>query len=223
MRSATDIKRHVLDEFVNSEALVTRADDLGYRVSDQELLDGDGAGSRVPSGRQIRLRRTRSRCSRPQGRSIARDRGAVPARREAAAARYGASARRASSTATELKRLRALTRQQRELAWLTLPAAKYAAEATPDDAAIKAYYDAHKSQYMTPETVNLRYVEISLADLAAKVQRRRRAAQGLLRGAEGQDARALRAARAAPRAPHSAAGRRIRRTMRRSRPRPRRS
>ena len=41
--------------------------------------------------------------------------------------------------------------------------------ATPDDAAVKAYYDAHKAEYMTPETVNLRYVEISLAQLAAKV------------------------------------------------------
>src|SRR5580658_1021355 len=33
-----DIKRRVMDEYVNSEALVTRADKLGYRVSDQELL-----------------------------------------------------------------------------------------------------------------------------------------------------------------------------------------
>jgi peptidyl-prolyl cis-trans isomerase D len=73
------------------------------------------------------------------------------------------------ATQTELKQVRALTRQQRELAWLTVPAARYAAEATPDDAAVQAYYDAHKSEYMTPETVNLRYVEISLADLATKV------------------------------------------------------
>src|ERR1035438_4514183 len=33
-----EIKKHVLDEFVNSEALVSRADDLGYRVGDQDLL-----------------------------------------------------------------------------------------------------------------------------------------------------------------------------------------
>src|SRR5271155_2387671 len=33
-----EIKKRVLDEYVNSEALVTRADELGYRVSDQELL-----------------------------------------------------------------------------------------------------------------------------------------------------------------------------------------
>ena len=75
-------------------------------------------------------------------------------------------------TATEFKQLSALTRQQRELAWLTVPAAKYAADATPDEAALKAYYEAHKAEYMTPETVNLRYVEISLAELATKVQRR---------------------------------------------------
>jgi peptidyl-prolyl cis-trans isomerase D len=48
-------------------------------------------------------------------------------------------------------------------------AAKYAAQATPDEAAIKAYYDAHKSSYMSPETLNLRYVEISLDALAGKV------------------------------------------------------
>ena len=73
------------------------------------------------------------------------------------------------ATPTELKQIRALTKQQRELAWLTLSAAKYAASATPDDAALKAYYDAHKAAYMTPETVDLRYVEISLAQLASKV------------------------------------------------------
>ena len=33
-----EIKRRVLDDYVNSEALVTRADKLGYRVSDEELL-----------------------------------------------------------------------------------------------------------------------------------------------------------------------------------------
>src|ERR1700689_2840941 len=35
-----DLKRHVLEEYVNSEALVTRADDLGNRVPDPQLLPG---------------------------------------------------------------------------------------------------------------------------------------------------------------------------------------
>src|SRR3984957_11179938 len=33
-----EIKQRVLEQYVASEALVTRADDLGYRVSDAELL-----------------------------------------------------------------------------------------------------------------------------------------------------------------------------------------
>src|SRR3984885_890617 len=33
-----DIKMRVLDDYVNSEALLTRADKLGYRVTDQQLL-----------------------------------------------------------------------------------------------------------------------------------------------------------------------------------------
>jgi peptidyl-prolyl cis-trans isomerase D len=96
---------------------------------------------------------------RAQGRSIAEIEALF--RRDVKLRQLDTALASASSFATRanLKRLRALTRQQRELAWLTLPAAKYAAEATPDDAAVKAYYDAHKSEYMTPETVNLRYVE----------------------------------------------------------------
>jgi peptidyl-prolyl cis-trans isomerase D len=74
------------------------------------------------------------------------------------------------ATAAELKRLSALTRQQREVSWFTVSAAKYSAETTADEAQIKAYYDAHKAQYMTPETVNLRYVEISLSALEANVK-----------------------------------------------------
>ena len=118
---------------------------------------------------------------------------------EAAPARLGADAVELRDCRPRLKEIRALTQQQRELAWLTVPAEKYAAEATPDDAALKAYFEAHKADYMTPETVDLRYVEISLGSLAAQGERRRCAAQNLLRRAEGQDAGALHAARAAPR------------------------
>ena len=163
----TDLKRRVLEEYVNSEALVTRADDLGYRVSDQQLLT---EMSRIPQ-LQVDGKWDLAHALamlKAQGRPIAQIEDMI---RHDAKLRQLESAFSASSfvTPAELARLRALTRQQREIAWLTIPAAKLAAEATPDDAAVKAYYDAHKSQYMTPETVNLRYVEVSLAALATKV------------------------------------------------------
>jgi peptidyl-prolyl cis-trans isomerase D len=162
-----EIKQRVLDEFVNSEALVSRADALGYRVSDQELLK---AMSQVPAF-QVDGKFDKAHAVavlKSQGRSIpeiealfAHD---VKLRQLDAALTLSSFA-----TPFEVKQIMALTRQQRELAWVSLSAQKYASEATPDDAAIKAYYEAHKSEYMTPETVNLRYIEISLAQIAAKV------------------------------------------------------
>jgi peptidyl-prolyl cis-trans isomerase D len=162
-----EIKRRVLDEYVNSEALITRADELGYRVSDGELL---AEMSKVPAF-QVDGKFDQAHALailNAQGRSVAEIEGLF---RRDAKLRQLDSALNASSfaTPTELKEFRALTRQQRELAWLTLSAAKFAAGATPDDAAVKAFYDAHKSEYMTPETVNLRYVELSLPQLASKV------------------------------------------------------
>jgi peptidyl-prolyl cis-trans isomerase D len=162
-----EIKRRVLDEYVSSEALVTRADDLGYRVSDSELL---AEMSQVPAF-QVDGKFDQAHALavlNAQGRSVAEIEGLF---RRDAKLRQLDTALNASSfaTPTELKEFRSLTRQQREIAWLTLPAAKYAAGANPDDAAVKTYYDAHKSDYMTPETVNLRYVELSLTQLESKV------------------------------------------------------
>lgn len=162
-----EIKRRVLDEFVNSEALVTRADALGYRVSDAELLKAMG---QIPAF-QVDGKFDQAHAVavlKAQGRSVAEIEALF--RRDVKLRQLDSALEMSSfATAGEVKQVRALTRQQRELAWLTVSAAPYAAQATPDEAAIKAYYAAHKSEYLTPETVNLHYVEISLADLAAKV------------------------------------------------------
>jgi peptidyl-prolyl cis-trans isomerase D len=162
-----DIKRRVLDDYVSGEALVTRADALGYRVSDQELL---AAMSTVPAF-QVDGKFDQAHALavlNAQGRSVSEIEGMF---RHDVKLRQLDTALSVSSfaTPTEMKMIRALTRQQRELAWGTLSAAKYGAEANPDDAAVKSYYESHRPQYMTPETVNLRYVELSLAQLAAKV------------------------------------------------------
>jgi peptidyl-prolyl cis-trans isomerase D len=163
----SDIKRRVLDNYVNSEALVTRADALGYRVSDQELLM---AMSQVPVF-QVDGKFDYAHAVavlRAQGRSIPEIEALF--KRDVKLQQLNSALSLSSfATATEVKHIRALTRQQREIAWLTLPAEKYANQASPDEAALKTYYDAHKSEYMTPETVNLRYVEISLGALASKV------------------------------------------------------
>jgi peptidyl-prolyl cis-trans isomerase D len=163
-----EIKRHVLDEYVNSEALVTRADALGYRVSDGDLLR---AMAQVPAF-QVDGKFDQAHAIavlKAQGRSISEIEGLF--RRDAKLRQLDTALNISSfATASELKQLRALTRQQREISWFTVSAAKYIAEARADDAQIKAYYETHQAEYMTPETVNLRYVEISLGALESKVK-----------------------------------------------------
>src|SRR6266404_2421455 len=118
-----------------SEALVTRVDALGYRVSDQELLDDmsqvplfqvDGKFDKAHAVAVLRA----------QGRSIPEIEALF---RHDAKLRQLDSALSLSSfaTATEMKQFRALTRQQRELTWVAFSAEKFASQAAPDDAALK--------------------------------------------------------------------------------------
>src|SRR3984893_6485245 len=162
-----EIKMRVLDQYVNTEALITRVDALGYRVSDQELL---AAMSQVPIF-QVDGKFDKAHAVsvlRAQGRSIPEIEALF--RRDAKLRQLDSALSMSSfATATEMKQFRALTKQQRGLTWVEFSAEKYANQATPDDAALKTYYEAHKSAYMTPETVDLRYVEISLSQLASKV------------------------------------------------------
>jgi len=161
------LKREVLDDYVRSEALVTREDDLGYRVSDEEVLAALAQIPALQTNGKFDLNHAIA-VLRSQGRSVAEIEGYL---RHDLKLRQLDTALDTSSFATrsEIEHIRGLMRQQRELSWFTLAADKYAAGATPDEAALKAYYEAHKGEYMTPETVNLRYVEVSLDELAQKV------------------------------------------------------
>jgi peptidyl-prolyl cis-trans isomerase D len=162
-----ELKKRVLDDFVSSESLITHLEALGYRVSDAELLK---AMAQIPAF-QVDGKFDQAHAVavlKAQGRSIPEIEALF--RRQAQLEQLDAAMRSSSfATTAEINQLSALTRQQRELAWVIVPAAHFAADATPDAAAVKAYYDAHKTEYLTPETVTLHYVEISLAELAANV------------------------------------------------------
>jgi len=162
-----EIKRRVLDEYVNTEAVVTRADELGYRVSDADLLK---EMAKIPAF-QVDGKLDQAHAIavlKAQGRSVTEIEELF--RRDVKLRQLDTALEGSSfTTPSELKDLEALTRQQREISWFTLSAAKLGADATPSDADLKSYYDTHKSEYMTAETVTLRYVELSLADLEAQV------------------------------------------------------
>ena len=163
-----ELKTRVLDQYVNNAALVTRMDDLGYRVSDASLISAMAQVPALQVDGRFDLQHAVA-VLKGEGRSVAEIESLF---RRDLKARQLETALSASSFATpaEVKRVLALSKQQREIAWLTLSAERFAKDAPPaDEAALKAYYEAHKADYLTPETVDLHYVELSLADLAAKV------------------------------------------------------
>lgn len=69
----------------------------------------------------------------------------------------------------ELDRQVALRNETRELAWVTVPAAQFTAGVQLDEAAIQAYYDAHKDAYATEEQATVDYVELEIGTFAAAV------------------------------------------------------
>ncbi len=161
------LKQRVLDDYIGSEALVARAQELGYRVSDANLLK---SMAQIPAF-QVAGKFDQAHAVavlQAQGRSVAEVEGLI--RRQVQLEQLEGGMRTSSfTTPTELRQITALMAEQRELAWLVVPAAPLAATATPDEPAIAAFYAAHKQDYMTPELVNLRYIEVNLAQTAAAV------------------------------------------------------
>jgi peptidyl-prolyl cis-trans isomerase D len=66
---------------------------------------------------------------------------------------------------TVATRLAALQGEQREVAETFIPAEQFAAKLKPDDAAIKAYYDANAAEFKVPERVRAEFVVLSAEEL----------------------------------------------------------
>jgi peptidyl-prolyl cis-trans isomerase D len=71
-------------------------------------------------------------------------------------------------TPGEQARAAALNFEERQVSYAVVPAARYLASIAPTDAQVKSYYDAHKGEFLTAETVALEYVELKRDELAAQ-------------------------------------------------------
>jgi len=72
-------------------------------------------------------------------------------------------------TNAEVARIFALENEQRELRFALLPLAHYEAGVNPDEAQIKAWYEAHASDYLTTESVHLQYADLKLESVAGSL------------------------------------------------------
>jgi peptidyl-prolyl cis-trans isomerase D len=72
-------------------------------------------------------------------------------------------------TPTEKQQIYALENEQRQVRYAVLPMDRYAPSKV-DEAAIKAWYQSHPGDYLSPESVSLQYAELRLDTIASQVQ-----------------------------------------------------
>jgi peptidyl-prolyl cis-trans isomerase D len=73
-------------------------------------------------------------------------------------------------TPAEFRRYIELYNQRREVAYALFELERFSAGVTIDAAAIQSRYENNQASYQTPETVDLEYIELALADVAANVE-----------------------------------------------------
>jgi peptidyl-prolyl cis-trans isomerase D len=162
-----ELRRAVVEDLVRDTALKQRVDSQGYRVSNARLTE---------SIRDIAAFQVDGQFSLEVYEGLLANQGLTPTSFEALqreslevqdlqAGIVGST----FLTPAEFRRYIELYNQRRELAYALFDTAAFTANVTIEDAAIAARYDNNQVNYQTLETVDLEYIELALADVAATV------------------------------------------------------
>jgi len=157
----------MLDQFAQQTLLEQRAQKLGYQVSDEALAN------RV---REIPQFHADGRFSSDRYNAVLRSAGLTTTQFEADLRTellitqvHEAIVDSAFVLPYELERRYLLERQEREVDYVLIPASAFANQVQVTDEQIQAWYDSHQSDYMSPETVDLEYIEVTRAMAEARV------------------------------------------------------
>lgn len=161
-------QKALLDQFAQQMLLEQRAEKLGYRVSDEMLA------ARVREFPQFQVD---GQFSADRYHAILRQAGISPAQFESdlqtellVGQIQEAIVDSAFALPYELERRYELDQQERELDYALIAANAFGGEVTVTEEHIQAWYDANSSRYMTEETVDLEYVEVTRAMAESRVE-----------------------------------------------------
>ena len=160
-------QRALLDEFVRRELLRQRTSDLGYRIGDQKLVDTLNS---IPA-LQVDGKFSRDRYAallRQQGRTEATFEADLREDLQIGELQRGIVVS-SFVTPTELRRRTELEGEQRDVDFVVVPSSAFEPAEGPAGADVERWFEANKSRFVTPETVALQYVELTLDSVAAGV------------------------------------------------------
>jgi peptidyl-prolyl cis-trans isomerase D len=158
----------MLDQFVRQTVLTQRAHKNGYHVTDEALA------KRV---REIPQFQADGEFSADRYNALIRQAGITTTKFESdlktellVTQIQNAVIDSAFVMPVELERRYRLEKQQRELDYALIAASSFADQIKVTDEQIQSWYDTHKSDYQTAETVDLEYLELTRASAESRVQ-----------------------------------------------------
>ena len=157
----------ILESLIRETLLTERSKDLGYRVSDADVVRAirDEPAFQIEgqySAEVAKERLAQAGITLPAYEAELRG-------REQRNQLLNGIVMSDFQTPDERQRALALQNEQREVRYAVLSPDKYSAAIQVDDKAVEDYYKAHLAQYMTPESVKLHYAELRLDQLAAQI------------------------------------------------------
>jgi peptidyl-prolyl cis-trans isomerase D len=161
------LEDQLLENVVRSTLMTDRANKLGYRVSQQQLEAAVRAEPAFQLDGHYNPEVAKSRLAQA---NLTPDQFANDLKNDLERRELVDGLQLSQFvTPIEVERLHTLNDQERQIRYAVLPLAKYAASVPVTDAAIQAYYDSHKVQFMTPESVHLQYAQATLAQVSAQI------------------------------------------------------
>ncbi|RDS86449.1 SurA N-terminal domain-containing protein [Dyella psychrodurans] len=167
MLDKPEFKQRVLDQLVGQQVLLQANDDIGMRVSDQALRDTIAAipsfqvnGKFDPEMYRTALAANGMTPDKFQGNiRTSLQIGLLP----------DAISGSTVITDADVDRYLEIERQRRDIRYFVLsrPAP---ADSQVTDAQVQDYYKAHQADFMNPEQVSLKYIEVNAADLKSDAQ-----------------------------------------------------
>ncbi len=158
----------LLDQYIQQTLLTNRANDLGYKVSDEALA------KRVMEIPQFQVD---GKFSADRYNALLRSNGLTETRFEAdlqteimVEQLQTGIVDSSFALPYELEQRYALEKQQRELDYALVPASEFLATVNVTDEQIQKYYEQNSSQFLTTETVDLQYLELTRQQAESAVQ-----------------------------------------------------
>ena len=163
MINETQLRKNALRQIINEELLFQEAVDGDFAASDQQLAAQISAINAFKKDGKFSKQRYERALSN-QGMTSSDFEGQLKRGIMSDHLRSGIT-KTAAPTHEALAAAYRLQGEQRRFSYLILPVSKFEGQVKVTDADVEQFYEAHGSEYMTPERVKLEYLELEAARL----------------------------------------------------------